>query len=87
MVFVNKNKKQIKGLTPQTMDRLVKYQWPGNVRELMNSIERAVVSSRSEYIDEEELTLLNVNESFREGAVPTGHEAPGNLSPDEVEKT
>ncbi|MDY7036437.1 MAG: hypothetical protein SV375_09805 [Thermodesulfobacteriota bacterium] len=51
MVFANKNRKQIKGLTPQAMDRLVKYQWPGNVRELMNSIERAVVSSRSEYID------------------------------------
>ncbi|MDY7036438.1 MAG: helix-turn-helix domain-containing protein [Thermodesulfobacteriota bacterium] len=30
--------------------------------------------------------MLNVNESFREDAVPTGHEVPENLSPDEAEK-
>lgn len=39
------------------MDRLLKYEWPGNVRELMNVMERAVVLSRSEYVDEDALPL------------------------------
>jgi two-component system response regulator HydG len=83
-VFADKNQKKIKGLTPQAMDRLLKYQWPGNVRELMNAVERAIVLSRSEYLDEEELALLG--EPSRENAVPTGHEVLANLPLDEVEK-
>ena len=34
---------------------LVRYSWPGNVRELMNAVERAVVLSRTETVDEDEL--------------------------------
>jgi two-component system response regulator HydG len=85
-VFADKNQKKIKGLTPQAMDRLLKHQWPGNVRELMNAVERAIVLSRSEYLDEEELALLNVGEPSRENAFPTGHKVPANLPLDEVEK-
>jgi two-component system response regulator AtoC len=36
-------KKDITGLTPEAMSKLLKYDWPGNVRELENSIERAMV--------------------------------------------
>jgi len=68
------------------MDRLLKYQWPGNVRELMNAVERAIVLSRSEYLDEEELALLKVGETSREDAVPKDYEIPANLPLDEVEK-
>jgi len=57
-LFAEKNHKKIKGFTPQAMDRLLKYNWPGNVRELMNAIERGVVLSRSDYLDEEELSLV-----------------------------
>ena len=57
-LFSESNRKQIKGLTPQAMDRLLRYDWPGNVRELMNAVERGVVLSRSEYITEEELPLV-----------------------------
>ena len=53
--FAEMNHKTIKGFTPQAMDRLLKYAWPGNVRELMNAVERGVVLSRSEYLDETEL--------------------------------
>lgn len=49
--FGQQNHKALKGLTPQAMDRLLKYGWPGNVRELMNGLERATVLARSEYID------------------------------------
>ena len=57
-MFAEKNRKGIKGFTPQAMDRLLKYDWPGNVRELMNAVERGVVLSRSDYLHEQELALI-----------------------------
>ncbi len=54
-MFAEKNHKRLRGFSPQAMDRLLRYHWPGNVRELMNAVERAVVLSRYEYIDEEDL--------------------------------
>ncbi len=56
--FAEKNHKTIKGFTPQAMDRLLRHPWPGNVRELMNAVERGVVLSQGEYLDEAELALL-----------------------------
>ena len=57
-MFADRNRKIIKGFTPRAMDRLLKHPWPGNVRELMNAVERGVVLSRSEYLDEPELHLI-----------------------------
>ena len=57
-VFVKKNRKQIKGFTPGTIDSMIRYDWPGNVRELMNAIERGVVLARSEYLDVEDLAII-----------------------------
>ena len=56
--FTEKNHKTIKGFTPQAMDRLLRHPWPGNVRELMNTVERGVVLSRGDYLDEAEPALL-----------------------------
>jgi two-component system response regulator HydG len=56
--FTEKNRKPIRGFTPQAMDRLLRHPWPGNVRELMNAVERGVVLSRGDYLDEAELALL-----------------------------
>ncbi len=53
--FAEKNRKDMKGFTPQAMDRLVKYDWPGNVRELINAVERAVVLSISSYVEANDL--------------------------------
>jgi two-component system response regulator HydG len=63
--FAEKNHKQIKGFTPQALDRLRRHSWPGNVRELMNAVERGVVLSRGDYLEEAELSL-----SPAPGAVP-----------------
>jgi len=49
--FNKKNHKNIKGLTVQCRDILMKYPWHGNVRELKNVIERAVILSTSDKID------------------------------------
>ena len=56
--FAQKNRKRIKGFSPQAMDRFIHYPWPGNVRELMNAVERGVVLSRSNYLEETELSLV-----------------------------
>lgn len=42
--------KPVKGFTPEAMDILTRYHYPGNVRELQNAIERAVLLTRTEYI-------------------------------------
>ena len=57
-MFAEKNRKPLKGFTPQAMDHLLRHDWPGNVRELMNSIERGVVLSRGEYLDTQDLALV-----------------------------
>jgi DNA-binding NtrC family response regulator len=49
--------KQIKGVTPAAMKRLMEFHWPGNVRELENIIERAVALSTSDLIDAEDIRL------------------------------
>lgn len=63
--FAEKNRKTIKGFTPRAMDILVRYDWPGNVRELMNMIERAVVLSRTEWLDETDFPIRLTSEQQR----------------------
>lgn len=52
-------------LSPRAIQAITTYQWPGNVRELEHAIERAVVLSRDEEIDNEalgiDLELVNIN--------------------------
>ena len=83
-IFAAKNKKNIKGFTPQSIEKLVKYAWPGNVRELMNAVERAVVLSRSEYLDADDLVLLMTDNQITGGNDQLG--LPENMPLDEIEK-
>ncbi|MCP4666553.1 MAG: sigma-54-dependent Fis family transcriptional regulator [Deltaproteobacteria bacterium] len=85
-LFSEKNRKQIKGLTPQAMDRLLKHHWPGNVRELMNTVERAVVLSRSEYLDDKDFPVAIKSESSP-GRPASGPQAgPSEFRLDDVER-
>ncbi len=52
--YNQENNKSIRGIRQQALRLLVKYHWPGNVRELENLIERAVVTSRDEYLTEDD---------------------------------
>ena len=83
--FSERNRKQIKGFTPQAMDRLLRYEWPGNVRELMNAVERAVVLARAEYLDEDEFPLIQ-GEAGLKGEGPLEGAASIDLPLDEVER-
>jgi two-component system response regulator GlrR len=46
-------KKEIEGLTPAAMQRLMLHDWPGNVRELENTIEYAVAMAQQNWIKED----------------------------------
>lgn len=41
--FNERLKKQIAGVAPEALDRLVSHQWPGNIRELENVVERTIL--------------------------------------------
>jgi two-component system response regulator HydG len=50
-------KKNIRGVSPEAMDLLVRHDWPGNVRELENTVERLVVLSRGSYLEPADLVF------------------------------
>lgn len=53
--YAARNRKAVKGFTPEAMDLMTRYTWPGNVRELENAVERAVVLATAEYVDTSQL--------------------------------
>ncbi len=50
--FVAENDKRVQEISTVAMQILMDYHWPGNVRELENVVERAVVLSTGEVLDE-----------------------------------
>jgi transcriptional regulator with PAS, ATPase and Fis domain len=45
----------VSGITPDLMDRLMRYEWPGNARELRNTIERATILAHTGQLRSEHL--------------------------------
>ena len=63
-VSMNKN---IKSISSEALDLLIRYDWPGNVRELQNAIERAMVVGKPPCIRVEDLPFqLNNPSRIRE---------------------
>ncbi len=50
--------KELKGISREALDQLIKYSFPGNIRELENVIQRAVVLSRDDIITTNDLPQL-----------------------------
>ncbi|OQY33682.1 MAG: Fis family transcriptional regulator [Spirochaetaceae bacterium 4572_59] len=61
--YALKNRKDIKGFTPDCVDVLLNYSWPGNIRELENVIERAVIITESPVIQNRSLLLSRSEEN------------------------
>jgi DNA-binding NtrC family response regulator len=50
-------RKEIRGISPEALDLLVRHDWPGNVRELENTVERLVVLSNGPYLEPADLAF------------------------------
>lgn len=56
--YTSENNKNIKGISREAIKLLSSYSWPGNVRELENLIERAVVLSQNEILNESDFVEI-----------------------------
>ena len=68
--------KKTKHLSPLAIQAITTYQWPGNVRELQHAIERAVILSDAEEIDNKalgiDLDLISGSRGINPGNNPAG---------------
>jgi two-component system response regulator GlrR len=60
--FSQQMKKDIKGLSPSALQKLMLHDWPGNARELENTIEYAVAMAQREILTDE--YILQTKEAF-----------------------
>lgn len=91
--FALRNRKNLKGFSPQALDVMLRYAWPGNVRELENAVERAVIMSTGDLITERELPLsvsarVDVSANLASAPVAEGpcHTSLAGMPLDEVER-
>ncbi len=74
--FNERLKKQITGIAPEAVQRLVVYQWPGNIRELENVIERTIL-----FCEAPEIRLENLPpELLHLGPTPGAAEDSGRVT-------
>ncbi len=69
--------KQIRGVAPAALKRLISFNWPGNVRELENIIERAVTLAAGPEIDEADIHLDESPSPVRSGGPAPSFLPPG----------
>jgi len=50
-------RKEMRGISPDALDLLVRHDWPGNVRELENTMERLLVLSTGPYLEPADLVF------------------------------
>lgn len=75
--YAKKYHKPVRTIAPEAMDKLKRYAWPGNIRELQHAIERGVIMTDSDSLQETDFLL---SRSLSENT-------PSNtLNLDEVEK-
>ena len=85
--FNTRDRRTVKGVSPQAMRQLESYEWPGNVRELRNVIERATILARGDQIEPAHLPVFGPAPSTPLPAAPASGLtiAPG-MTVDEAEQ-
>ena len=75
--YAKKYHKPVRTIVPEAMDKLKRYAWPGNIRELQHAIERGVIMTDSDSLQETDFLL---SRSL------SGNTPSNTLNLDEVEK-
>jgi two-component system response regulator GlrR len=70
-------KKEVKGVTPEALRKMMLHDWPGNVRELENSIEYAVAMTQKDVITED--YVLQTKPSLADGGKVLAQAKTGDL--------
>ena len=90
--YAKKYHKHVNKIAPEAMDKLKRYAWPGNIRELQHSIERAVIMTDSETLQDSDFLLsrtltastsnhtLNLDEVEKSAIVKALQMHSGNIS-------
>jgi transcriptional regulator with PAS, ATPase and Fis domain len=65
-IYSKKYKKNIKGVSSDALKNLNKYAWPGNVRELQHAIERAIIMSDGNQLEDDDFLLSASNKKVGE---------------------
>jgi two-component system, NtrC family, response regulator GlrR len=65
--FSKKMNKNIKGISTDSLQKLLSYSWPGNVRELENTIEYAVAMTTKDVISDE--LMLQTNKTIEDDKI------------------
>jgi DNA-binding NtrC family response regulator len=71
--------KEVEEISDDALKVLIDHSWPGNVRELENAVERAIVTTRSHLLSEEDFRFLAPQQS------PATWNAPEGVTLQEVE--
>jgi two-component system, NtrC family, response regulator HydG len=72
-------RKEMRGISPDALDLLVRHDWPGNVRELENTMERLLVLSPGPYLEPADLVFAGT-------VLTTGAEAADRTSLKDLER-
>ncbi len=81
--------REIRGISPQAMERLMAHSWPGNVRELINALEYAFVTCRQGLIQPRHLPLAITapgGNPHPQGKAAPGPEQPAGRPPADPEQ-
>ncbi len=79
--------KEVNDITENAMRGLIDYNWPGNVRELENTIERAIVTCKTNVLSEDDFTFLAKNRELTDAWFVPTNESLQNIEKKVIEAT
>ncbi len=71
-IYNERMSKQVKGVSDEARDLLLRYAWPGNVRELENAVESSIVFAQGEYLTRKDMppTIQDFHDETEEAQRP-----------------